>query len=329
MSTAVEFALAPARAGAFTLPPAARATAADVARHLSTAAGGRVDDRQWLAEAARRWHDLPVALRRVLGDYARDSGRSGSLLIRGMPVGPVAETPLASGSAQRTATTQAALLMLVTQALGQPISFRPEKGGAMVHDVVPVPGSEKFQGNEGSVLLSFHTENAFHPHRPDYVLLLCLRADHDRVAGLRTACIRQVRDLLPPEHLATLFRPEFATAPPPSFGMAAGTSEPHPVLSGAPEDPDVLVDFAATRPLTTAARQAMGVLQRLFADHAETHYLVPGDLAIVDNRVTVHGRTAFTPRYDGKDRWLQRTFATQDLRKSRLLRSGDGNVLTG
>ena len=48
---------------------------------------------------------------------------------------------------------------------------------------------------------------------------------------------------------------------------------------------------------------------------------------MVDNRVTVHGRTAFRPRYDGRDRWLQRTFVAADLRRSREYRPGDGYVL--
>ena len=319
------------RAGALTLDATTAAAVAAAAAKLTTVAGGRVDDPRWLAEAGRRWHDLPAALRKELADFRRDSGRSGALVVRGLPVDPVAVpgTPTVSGSVQREATVAASVLMLATFALGYPISFRPEKTGAMVHDVIPVPGSEEFQGNEGSVLLNFHNENAFHPHRPDYVLLLCLRADHDRVAGLRTASIRQVYGLLPEGTRESLFRREFVTAPPPSFGSLDAESDPHAVLSGAEDDPDVLVDFAATEPLTPAARAAMAVLRRLFAEHADTHHLVPGDLAIVDNRVTVHGRTAFTPRYDGSDRWLQRTFAAHDLRKSRRERAGDGHVLVG
>lgn len=316
---------------ALTLDDETAAGVAVAAAGLSTAAGGRVDDPRWLAEAGRRWHDLPGELRKELTGFRRDSGRTGSLLVRGLPVDPAAvpPTPLVRGSAQRTATVPASLLMLLTNALGFPIAYRPEKSGAMVHDVIPVPGSERFQGNEGSVLLNFHNENAFHPHRPDYVLLLCLRADHDRVAGLRTASIRQVYDLLPDQTRAALFRREFVTAPPPSFGQLDTESEPHAVLTGAEDDPDVLVDFAATEPLTPAAREAMAVLRELFAEHADTHHLVPGDLAVVDNRVTVHGRTAFLPRYDGCDRWLQRTFATQDLRRSRRERPADGHVLVG
>ncbi|MFE9426951.1 TauD/TfdA family dioxygenase [Kitasatospora sp. NPDC006697] len=314
-----------------TVDPRVAMAVESLAADLLPCADGRIDDPAWIRRADRLSHELPAELRRSLADFARDPGPAGALLVRGLPVDEelIGPTPMVGGSVQREATIPAAVLMLLTQALGQPISFRPEKSGAMVHDVVPVPGSEEFQGNEGSALLTFHNENAFHPHRPDYVLLLCVRADHERVAGLRTASIRQVNHLLDPAHRDILLQPEFATAPPPSFALPAEQSRPHAVLSGAPEDPDLLVDFAATRPLTERAAQAMGALQQLFAAHALTHRLLPGDLAIVDNRVTVHGRTGFTPRYDGRDRWLHRTFAVQNLRRSRVHRVGDGHVLTG
>jgi L-asparagine oxygenase len=221
----------------------------------------------------------------------------------------------------------AAVLLTVACGLGDPTAFLPEKSGALVQDVVPVPGKEEFQGNAGSVLLSFHNENAFHPHRPDFVLLLCLRADHDGVAGLRTACVRQVLPLLDERTRETLRQPVFSTQPPPSFGTGGEPTPPHPVLFGADEDPDMRVDLAATTPLTPEAGAALRELGELFETAARTERLVPGDLAIVDNRVTVHGRTAFRPRYDGRDRWLQRSFALADFRRSRGHRPDDGYVI--
>ena len=315
----------------YALGQADRRAVGEVADDLLPVAGGRVDDRAWVLEAGRRCHDLPVSLRRVLGDYCRDPGRSGVLLLNGLPVDEsrLPPTPTVSGSAQRTASGPAAMLVLVAHLLGYPIAFRPEKNGALVQDVVPVPGSEAFQGNEGSTRLAFHSENAFHEHRPDFVMLLCLRADHDRTAGLRTASIRQTLAALAADEQAALRRRDFVTEPPPSFAADSSTAPAvrHAVLTGDPEDPDLLVDFAATTCSTARGVEAMRALQRGLAEHALTHRLRPGDLAIVDNRVTAHGRTAFTPRYDGRDRWLQRTFAVQNLRRSRGLRPGDGHVL--
>jgi L-asparagine oxygenase len=328
MTSVLEVGAAPATV---VLSPGTASAVADVVAGLLPAAGAALDDVPWLAEAGRWSHDLPVSLRRAVADFRRDPGVTGVLLLRGLPLDEtlLPDTPTVSGSVQREASPAAAVLMLLANLLGDPIAFRAEKSGAMVQDVVPVPGREDVQGNEGSALLTFHKENAFHEHSPDYVLLLCLRADHDRVAGLRSASIRQVYEDLSDDSRQALFRAEFITAPPASFGTLTHQPRPHAVLCGAPDDPDVLVDFESTRPLTPWAVEAMAELQSLFCARALTHYLVPGDLVVVDNRVTVHGRTAFVPRYDGRDRWLQRSFVSCDLRRSRSHRTGDGHVLYG
>ncbi|MFB9247781.1 TauD/TfdA family dioxygenase [Sphaerisporangium melleum] len=288
-----------------------------------------VNDLATVAAVREASDTLPLTLRRALREFRRHSGPTGSLLVRGMPVDEslLPATPAVDGSVQLTLSDAAAVLMLVACALGDPVAFRAEKSGALVQDVVPVPGKEEFQGNAGSVMLSFHNENAFHQHRPDYVMLLCLRPDHDRVAGLRTVCSREILPRLTHETRRTLFLPEFVTQAPPSFGANRDATAPHGVLSGAPDDPDMRVDLAATTPLTQRAKAALAELGEVFDRNAQSVRLVTGDLAIVDNRVTVHGRTAFRPRYDGHDRWLQRTFVAVNLRGSRGLRPADGHVL--
>jgi L-asparagine oxygenase len=311
------------------LGPADAAEVERIARQLCATEDDRVDDPAWVGRARHAADTLPLALRTALRQFRRNSGPLGALLVRGLPVDETAlpPTPAVDGSVQRTVSVPAAALLLAACTLGEPTAFRAEKSGALVQDVVPVPGKEEFQGNAGSVLLSFHNENAFHQHRPDYIMLLCLRADHDRVAGLRTVCVREVLPLLSDETRNALFSTEFVTEAPPSFGTAGGATPPHAVLFGAPDDPDMRVDLAATTPLTPRAERALVELRDLFDRVGHAVRLVPGDLAIVDNRVSVHGRTAFQPRYDGWDRWLQRTFVATDLRRSRDHRPQDGYVL--
>ncbi|MBC6451071.1 TauD/TfdA family dioxygenase [Actinokineospora xionganensis] len=313
-------------------PPLERVDAREVRRialDLCVWGTEQVDDPEWIATVRHAGVTLPQALRRTLRTFRRDSGPTGTLLVRGLPVDgdSLPSTPNVNGSVQRIVTVPAAVLMLAACELGEPAAFRAEKSGALVQDVVPVPGKETFQGNAGSVLLSFHNENAFHAHRPDYVMLLCLRPDHDGVAGLRTVCARQVLPLLGEETRQALFSREFVTDPPPSFGGGGGATAPHAVFRGAPEDPDMRVDLAATTPLTPRAAAALVELAQVFDRTASVVRLAAGDLAIVDNRVAAHGRTAFQPRYDGADRWLQRTFVATDLRRSRDHRPRDGYVL--
>jgi L-asparagine oxygenase len=301
-----------------------------LARALCEGDDNQVDAPEWVARARRAWDALPVALRREVREFRRNSGPRGALLIGGLPVDADAlpDTPATADSVQREATVSAAVLMMVACGLGDPIAYRAEKSGALVQDVVPVAGKESFSGNAGSALLTFHNENAFHEHEPDYLLLLCLRADHDRTAGLRTACLREVLPLLSDGARDALFAPEFITAPPPSFGNDDEERVPQPVLLGEPEDPDMRMATIATTPLTERARDALREFGQACDRACRTLLLAPGDLAILDNRVTAHGRTAFRPRYDGADRWVQRTFVIADLRRSRDHRARDGYVIT-
>ena len=311
-----------------TLTPAESKELDAVARHLTTLSD-EVDDRQWVARARTAWEELPVRYRSRLREFRRDSGPLGVLVVRGLDVHEdrLPSTPSVRGSVQRAPSVPAAVLLMTACGLGDPAAFRAEKSGALVQDVVPVPGQEEFQGNAGSVDLLMHNENAFHPHRPDFVMLLCLRPDHERVAGLRTASIRQALPLLSERSRAVLAQPDFSTQAPPSFGAVDVQDQPHAVLHGDRDDPHVKVDFAATNALTPAARDALAELRDRLDEVALTLRLESGDLAIVDNHVSLHGRTAFQPRYDGRDRWLQRTFAFADLRRSRDYRVDDGYVL--
>ncbi|MFI6096991.1 TauD/TfdA family dioxygenase [Lentzea sp. NPDC051213] len=289
-----------------------------------------IDTTEWMDQARELSNQLPLGLRESLRRFRRDPGREGVLLVRGLPVmGPNAvPTPNVAGSVQRRPTEPAGALVLACMQVGDVVSFRQEKGGALVHDVVPVPGQEDFQGNAGSVTLKMHTENAFHEHTPDYVALLCLRNDHDNVAGLRTSCVRRAVELLPRQIREVLGQPRFVTSPPPSFGNTVSFAGPRPVLEGDPEDPNIRVDFSATDPVDVVAATALDQLREAFDQVRRTFILQPGDLAIVDNRLSLHGRTSFHPRYDGEDRWLQRVYIQLDPRRSRVARAGGGNILT-
>jgi L-asparagine oxygenase len=297
---------------------------------LTTDPDAAIDTPEWMDRARELSSRLPLALRESLRRFRRDPGGEGVLLVRGLPVmgSAPAPTPNVAGSVQRRPTEPASALVLACMQVGDVVSFRQEKGGALVQDVVPVPGREDFQGNAGSVTLKMHTENAFHPHSPDFIALLCLRNDHDNVAGLRTSCVRQAIGLLPRQIREVLGQARFVTSAPPSFGHTAVSAGPRAVLEGDPEDPNVRVDFAATDPLDVAAATALDQLRDALDQVRRTFILQPGDLAIVDNRLTLHGRTSFHPRYDGADRWLQRAYIQLDPRRSRHVRVAGGNVLS-
>ncbi|MFJ6215514.1 TauD/TfdA family dioxygenase [Streptomyces sp. NPDC092296] len=292
-----------------------------------------VDDPDWQRQAREESCRLPHRLSGAVRAFRHDAGLDGTLTISNLPLGaePLPPTPTVPESVERAVTGPAAVAVLLGCELGALIAFRGEKQGALVQNVVPVPALAASQSNGGSVRLEFHTENAFHPHRPDFVGLLCLRSAHEDQVGTQVASVRRAFPLLDEADRTVLQEPRFVTDPPPSF-HAAGLqpAEPpraQPVLSGAPEDPDICVDFHATRALDEHAARSLTRLREALVAVRTDAVLRPGDMIFVDNRIVVHGRVAFTPRYDGNDRWLHRVFVHLDHRRSRRNRPGNGAVL--
>ncbi|MEW1660498.1 TauD/TfdA family dioxygenase [Streptomyces sp. NPDC093707] len=314
---------------AVVLTDSQRAEVALLAEDLARAASGVLDSPAWLAAARAAAVRLPGELRAAIRDFRYDAGPEGALLVRNLPVpADLPATPTRLGSVQRTATTAAGAIAMVLLQLGEVVAYRSEKSGALVQDVVPVAGQEGQQSNAGSVRLQMHTENAFHRNRPDYLGLLCLRGDPTGDARLCTASVRRALPLLSDEARRTLSEERFMTEAPPSFGGSGSVPPPvHAILRGAPDDPDVLVDFNATHALDDGGRRAMDELAAAFEATTHALALTAGDLAVVDNRLVVHGRSPYTPRYDGTDRWLHRVYAVADYRRSRADRQAAGSVL--
>lgn len=311
-----------------TLSDVERAEIGVLAELLATTEPRLVDDAHWVAAARELSVRLPVRLRETIRAYRHDSGEDGLLLVRNLPVAVdlLPETPTVPESVERGATVPAAVAAMLALHIGEILAYRDEKSGALVQNVVPVPGRETSQSNAGSIPLELHVENAFHPHRPDFVGLLCLRNDHTGTAGTLVSSIRRALPLLSDRAREVLGQARFATEPPPSF-TAGEANDVHAVLWGAPEDPNVKVDFSATQPLDHEGREAMDELRDAFLKVASSLVLQSGEMAFVDNRISIHGRTAFEPRYDGHDRWLHRTFVHLDNRRTRGHRAGNGYIV--
>lgn len=289
-----------------------------------------LDDEHLLTRIRTRAHRLSTELVEMLTRFRISSNEYGSLLLRGLPVGELPSTPTdGSGPKWPELPMADTALSLVMSVLGDPICYADEKKGALIQDVAPVEHSEEHQENSGSVYLEFHTENGFHPFRPDFIGLLCLRADHERVASTATSAIVRALPLLPDAVINVLRRPLFRIRVSRSFTSGVGDprfSSPAPVLSGDLSRPELRVDFHASEPLTSEAAEALDALKDAMERVLVGAVLEPGDLFVVDNRTAAHARSGFQPQYDGQDRWLRRMSVVTDLRASGHVRQGVSRV---
>jgi L-asparagine oxygenase len=285
------------------------------------ALGTSLADVVTVAGHARRL--LPQRIHDALIDFADSPDRSGAIVLRGLPIGDVPATPPTPTSPTAKDLTSELTLLAVARSLGQPVGYLPEHGGDLVQNIVPTKANATSQTSTSSaVMLMLHTEAAFHPHRPRYLLLLCLRGDPHAATTLSS--IHEVRDLLGAAAWSTLFEPRFRTAVDESYldGRIGELGPAHPVLSGDPQRPSMVFDVDLTHGTDPAADAALRALADATSARNTSVVLETGDLLVVDNTIAVHGRTPFTPRYDGTDRWLQRAFVVADLAPSAADRRG-------
>lgn len=270
--------------------------------------------------AARQF---PADFHDALVDFGDDPGDAGAVVFRNLPLGPVPATPPTPTSPTSKGLQSEALLLAVARRLGQPVGYVAEHGGDLVQNIVPVATSADRQISTSSkVTLMFHTETAFHPFRPRYLLLLCLRGDPTAATTLASSAA--VVAALDSHHIDVLFQDRFRTAIDESH-LAGGPQRlgpARPVFHGDRTRPTMVFDADLMVGVDPQACDALAALERAVEQHHVSVTLQTGDLLVVDNYVAVHGRSPFTPRFDGTDRWLQRTFVVSDLAPSAGARQG-------
>jgi len=273
----------------------------------------------YLRKAALASDGLPRPLKNALHDFRQHGNREGYLLMRGMPA--------------VTGRSGEACLALAGCRLGEFVGYAQEKNGALFHDVFPDKKQEREQSAASSrVRLKLHTERCFHPYLPSHVLLACLRADRRREAFTEIASVRRMLPLVPARHLPVLFRPVFRTGIDYSFGNIRTRKANGPVMSilhGDAVDPYLRFDLDLMVGLDARARAALNAVKRAALAACTGVGLEAGDLLIIDNRRAVHGRSTFTPAYDGHDRWLKRAYLVEELPavcdpRERVIRTGFG-----
>ncbi|MGW3061496.1 TauD/TfdA family dioxygenase [Streptomyces goshikiensis] len=269
--------------------------------------------------------DLAHACRR-LGRELRDALRpvdtaDGLFVLRGLRMD---DTELGPTPGHWSTVAQAGalwdiVLLLVSSLMGTPIAWDGQQDGRFVHNIVPSPGHETVQtGASSSVLLTPHTEDAFHPGRAHLLLLCCMR-NHDSIATT-AASIRHTR--LSDDDVSQLTRRVVPILPDDAYEEAqqfGGEPTPVPTLFAGEDgltlrfDPAYTPRGEADEPWRAAYRRLEDELARVCVPVS----LEPGDVLVVDNDVVVHGRVPFTARYDGTDRWLKRASVRVPGRRTR------------
>lgn len=307
------------------------------------------EDPDFLRRAPLFAHELPLRVRVFINDFRSLELPAGIGLISGYPIdeNKIGRTPRhwKLRAAVSPTLEEEMLFILCGSLLGEPLAWATQQDGHVIHDVLPIEGHEHEQlGSSSQELLTWHSEDAFHPYRCDYLGMMCLR--NNQHVATNVASIDTI--MLDPDEVEILFEPRFTIYPDESH-LKKNRSEPTPangldesleaayeridamrvhpeklaVLHGDRQSPYLRLDpYFMRRPEDDeeAQRALDGLIEKL---EAQLHELIlqPGDIVFIDNYRVVHGRNPFVAKYDGTDRWLKRINLARDLRKSRAART--------
>ncbi|MFC6016171.1 guanitoxin biosynthesis L-enduracididine beta-hydroxylase GntD [Plantactinospora solaniradicis] len=302
----------------------------------------RLDTEAALHRATVVAHQLPARIRSHLNAFRLEQ-MSGVLCISGYVVDQdrLGQTPghWRDRPRRSPAHREELLLILYGSLLGDPFSWATQQDGRLVHDVVPIKGHENEQlGSSSESLLTWHTEDAFHPLRGDFLSFACLRNPYGAATTVGYADSLDLPDAVK----EVLFQERFSIRPDESH-LAKNNSEPGmeafddiekmqrdpdrvAVLFGDPNRPYIRADpyFMSVDSKDQEARSALDEMTKAMDELMFDLRLEGGDFCFLDNYRVVHGRKPFKARHDGTDRWLKRVNLTSDLRKSRAAGAARG-----
>lgn len=291
----------------------------------------RADDEAFLQSARLFSGDLPQGIKAHLHAFKNGDFVDGVIKISGfkdqesLPLTPETWHPKDTYTPNIKSDF---LSVILTSVLGDPFGFETQQEGKLIHDIVPIKGMEYYQAGCSSLgQLSFHTEDAFHPHRGEYLVFNCLKNPSDR----GTSCVSVNQLKIPSEIKALLLQKRFYTLPDNTHGTADGEKEFHGILFGNPQTPYIRLDpdFCHARENDAQASHALEYIIAEINDKMTDISLLPGDFCFIDNFKCVHGRKPFVASFDGNDRWLKRLNVTTDLKKSAAYRQDKSSRLIG
>lgn len=306
---------------------------------------GRFDDPHFLKDLPLSAYRLPPRLVQFLNEFRYNPPKEGYCIVStgivdDEKIGP---TPAHWELKSNNDTCQEAVMTMCFTAtvLGDIFGWLTQQDGRVIHDILPIKKYEHEQLGCGSKEeLTWHTEDAFHELRGDYLIMMCLR-NHDKIP---TTLSKPDYSKLTEQQIDILFERHFTIKPDNSHKLYNGSQEQESrvlqgvdssmrdaydqmvvretapekiaVLFGNKKDPCLRLDpYFMEEPESIEAREALQALIDLVSESLAEVALNPGEIIFIDNYEVVHGRRSFNARFDGTDRWYKRINVIRDIRR--------------
>lgn len=298
-----------------------------------------VESQEFIEECTLQANRLPYRIRKILYDFRNQKTNPGFLLFEGFQIddAKISATPAHWDTAWSNPNIlrEEIFQCLICSGLGDLFGWLTQENGRFLRNIVPIEADKDEQlGGSSSVELLWHVEEAFHPQRADMMTIMCYR--NNEKAGTNVCSLTQMD--IPQEVFNILSQPRFTIEPDKSHFLQNNKSQhwelntehfqkikaflanpnPTPVIYGPRNFERLVVDqaFMHSLPGDQEAEEALNWFHQHMTERKITVEMKSGDILLLDNRKTVHGRTPYKPNYGPQARWLRRGNITTDLTKA-------------
>jgi len=278
---------------------------------------------------------LLESIKNILNDFLKNGNENGFLLIKNFPINDkeLEKTPKCNKLHIGENTILAKVQSIIMNYIGDMISYEAEGDGYLFQDVIPDIRMKNIQTSLGSnTELEVHIEQAFSKLRPDILSLGCLRGDENAFTYILP--VGKLLENLNNDEIEILYKPLWMTSVDFSFKLNGNdfidgdVRGPFPILSGELTDPFFLFDQDLMFGITEESQKILKKIINIYYNNRIKHNLQPGEIILIDNNRSIHGRSSFSPKYDGNDRFLIRCFSTFDYKKSSYARPNGSRTVS-
>jgi hypothetical protein len=260
---------------------------------------------------------IPTRIKKLLDEFKKKTSKSDILLFKNIPYDENIVTPENNQSHIGENTILSKIQAIINEYIGEMVGYESEGYGRLFQDMVPNKNLSVTQTSLGSkVELELHTEQAFSELRPDFLSLACLKGDF--FAKTYYFHINQIVKQMTNEEMNYLKQNKWMIGIDESFVMNGCSNELRGPLSIITEhnnyyqlvfDQDLMIG------ITEEATQLLTKIIDLYYLYRKEVILNPGEILILNNKKLVHGRSSFSPKFDGNDRFIVRSFIMNHINR--------------
>ncbi|SIS42116.1 Taurine dioxygenase, alpha-ketoglutarate-dependent [Thalassolituus maritimus] len=196
--------------------------------------------------------------------------------------------------------------------LGSPIKH--EKEGDIIMKIKPNPLESKAStpAYNNGVKFDLHSELPYVHLPPDYIALLCI--SNEQNIGTNISNIDTILEKLDGSTIDLLSDKAYKVLIPPHFGHTDSHSECRPMISrNANGMYDLHVRFDGILCDTNEHRVAVEKLKKVADENIKEIITKPGQILVINNRRSLHGRRAITSDARYSSRELRRIYISRDV----------------